>query len=289
MKFLVSGGAGFLGSHLVDALKGHDVTVVDDFSTSKYFSPPEGVQVVRQRAEEFQTSEKFDVVAHLAARPSPEDYMEHPVDTALSNSLGTYRMLEVARKSDAVFFYTSTSEVYGKASVVPTPEDYWGYVNPVGVRSCYDESKRFSEALVMAYYRQYGLDVRVHRPFNVYGPRLREDGTYGRVVSRFVFQALRGEPLTVFGDGTQTRAFLYVDDWVDAALRTIRVDEAKGQVLNVGSDVEVRILDLAKKVIELTGSRSDVKFLPRGRTTRRGGRRTAPGLRGCWGGNPKPP
>jgi UDP-glucuronate decarboxylase len=262
VKILITGGAGFLGSHLVEVLKGHEVTVVDDFSTAKYFSPPPHVRVIRQRVEDFQTEEKFDVVAHLAARPSPEDYMAHPVDTALSNSLGTQRMLEVARRSDAVFFYTSTSEVYGKASLIPTPEDYWGYVNPIGPRSCYDESKRFSEALAMAYYRQYGLDVRIHRPFNIYGPRLREDGTYGRVISRFIYQALRGEYLTVFGDGLQTRAFLYVEDWVDAAIRTIFGKGLKGEVINVGSDREVKILDLAETVIRLTGSRSKVKFLP---------------------------
>jgi dTDP-D-glucose 4,6-dehydratase len=183
------------------------------------------------------------------------------VETALSNSLGTYKALEIARRNDATFLYTSSSEVYGHAEVIPTPEEYWGKVNPTGVRSCYDESKRFSEALAMSYYREYGLDVRIQRPFNVYGPRLREDGTYGRVVSRFVVQALRGEDLTVFGDGSQTRAFLYVDDWVDATLRMLR-ENVKGEVFNIGSDREVKILDLARTIISLTGSRSGIKFLP---------------------------
>ena len=260
MKFLITGGAGFLGSHLIEHLEG-DITVVDDFSTAKY-ELPKKVRVLRERIESFKTDEKFDYVIHLAARPSPDDYMQHPVETALSNSLGTYNALEIARRSDAVFLYTSSSEVYGHAEVVPTPEDYWGKVNPVGVRSCYDESKRFSEALIMAYYREYGLDVRIQRPFNVYGPRLREDGAYGRVVSRFIYQALKGEDLTVYGDGNQTRAFLYVDDWVEATLKMLFTKGLKGEVINVGSDKETRIIDLANLIIKLTGSRSKIKFLP---------------------------
>jgi UDP-glucuronate decarboxylase len=260
MKYLVTGGAGFLGSHLIEALEG-EVTVVDDMSTAKYYYFPPKVKLVKGRIEEVDVQGRFDYVIHLAARPSPEDYMRYPVETALSNSLGTYKALEIARRNDATFLYTSSSEVYGHAEVIPTPEEYWGKVNPTGVRSCYDESKRFSEALAMSYYREYGLDVRIQRPFNVYGPRLREDGTYGRVVSRFVVQALRGEDLTVFGDGSQTRAFLYVDDWVDATLRMLR-ENVKGEVFNIGSDREVKILDLARTIISLTGSRSGIKFLP---------------------------
>jgi Nucleoside-diphosphate-sugar epimerases len=191
MKYLVTGGAGFLGLHLIEALEG-EVTVVDDMSTAKYYYFPPKVKLVKGRIEEVDVQGRFDYVIHLAARPSPEDYMRYPVETALSNSLGTYKALEIARRNDATFLYTSSSEVYGHAEVIPTPEEYWGKVNPTGVRSCYDESKRFSEALAMSYYREYGLDVRIQRPFNVYGPRLREDGTYGRVVSRFVVQALRG-------------------------------------------------------------------------------------------------
>lgn len=234
---------------------------MDDMSTAKYYYFPPKVKLVKGRIEEVDVQGRFDYVIHLAARPSPEDYMRYPVETALSNSLGTYKALEIARRNDATFLYTSSSEVYGHAEVIPTPEEYWGKVNPTGVRSCYDESKRFSEALAMSYYREYGLDVRIQRPFNVYGPRLREDGTYGRVVSRFVVQALRGEDLTVFGDGSQTRAFLYVDDWVDATLRMLR-ENVKGEVFNIGSDREVKILDLARTIISLTGSRSGIKFLP---------------------------
>jgi UDP-glucuronate decarboxylase len=263
MKFLISGGAGFLGSHLVEVLaKNHEITIIDDFSTSKYFYLPNNVKLIKARVEDFDSNEKFDFIIHMAARPSPEDYMKYPVETALSNSLGTYRLLEIARRSDAVFLYISSSEVYGHANVIPIPEDYWGFVNPIGVRSCYDEGKRFSEALAMAYFREYGLDVRIQRPFNVYGPRLREDGSYGRVVSRFIYQALRGEDLTIFGDGSQTRAFLYVDDWIEATLRMLFFSGLRGEVFNIGSDKEIKIIDLAKLIISLTGSKSGLKFLP---------------------------
>ncbi|BCU69068.1 NAD-dependent epimerase/dehydratase family protein [Stygiolobus caldivivus] len=264
MKILISGGAGFLGFHLTKALleEGEEITIVDDLSTAKYFDIRRDVEFIKKKVEEFDTDKKYDIVIHLAARPSPEDYIQHPVDTALSNSLGTYRMLEIARKSNARFVYTSSSEVYGSASIIPTPETYWGYVNPIGIRSCYDESKRFSEALIMAYYRQYKLDTRIQRPFNVYGPGLREDGTYGRVVSRFIYQALKGEDLTVFGDGNQTRAFLYISDWVEATKKLIYKDELAGEVFNIGSDKETKIVDLAKMIIKLTDSKSKIKFLP---------------------------
>jgi len=180
MKFLISGGAGFLGSHLIENLANeHEITIVDDLSTTKYIQLPKNVKLIKDKIENFKTNEKFDYILHLAARPSPEDYMNNPIETLLSNSIGTWNALEIARKSDAIFMYTSSSEIYGNAEVLPIPEEYWGKVNPIGVRSCYDEGKRFSEALTMAYYREYGLDVRIQRPFNVYGPRLREDGNYG--------------------------------------------------------------------------------------------------------------
>ena len=261
MKYLIFGGAGFLGSHLVESLEG-DITVVDDLSTVKYLELSPNVKLIKDRVETFKTNEKFDFVIHLAARPSPEDYMQHPVETALSNSLGTYNALEIARKSDAIFLYASSSEIYGHAEIIPTPEDYWGKVNPIGVRSCYDESKRFSEALIMSYFREYGLDVRIQRPFNVYGPRLREDGSYGRVVSRFIYQALKGDDITIFGDGNQTRAFLYVSDWTEATKKMLFTPGLKGEVFNVGSDKEVKIIDLAKMIIRLTNSNSKIKFLP---------------------------
>lgn len=220
------------------------------------------MKLIKDKIENFKTNEKFDYILHLAARPSPEDYMNNPIETLLSNSIGTWNALEIARKSDAIFMYTSSSEIYGNAEVLPIPEEYWGKVNPIGVRSCYDEGKRFSEALTMAYYREYGLDVRIQRPFNVYGPRLREDGNYGRVISRFIYQALRGEDITVFGDGKQTRAFLYVTDWVEATKKLLFSKGIKGIVLNIGSDKEVKIIELARMIINLTKSKSNIKFLP---------------------------
>ncbi|ACR41285.1 NAD-dependent epimerase/dehydratase family protein [Saccharolobus islandicus] len=263
MKFLISGGAGFLGSHLIENLANeHEITIVDDLSTTKYIQLPKNVKLIKDKIENFKTNEKFDYILHLAARPSPEDYMNNPIETLLSNSIGTWNALEIARKSDAIFMYTSSSEIYGNAEVLPIPEEYWGKVNPIGVRSCYDEGKRFSEALTMAYYREYGLDVRIQRPFNVYGPRLREDGNYGRVISRFIYQALRGEDITVFGDGKQTRAFLYVTDWVEATKKLLFSKGIKGIVLNIGSDKEVKIIELARMIINLTKSKSNIKFLP---------------------------
>lgn len=264
MRYIISGGAGFLGSHLVEALskdKDNEIVVVDNFSTVKYLELPPSVRVIKQNVENLEINEKFDYVIHLAARPSPEDYIQHPVDTIMSNSLGTFRMLEIARRSDATFLYTSTSEVYGSAEVIPIPETYWGKVNPIGVRSCYDESKRFSEALIMAYHREHGIDTRIQRPFNVYGPRLREDGSYGRVVSRFIMQALTGKDITIFGDGNQTRAFLYVSDWVDATLKMLFIKGIEGEVFNIGSDKEAKIIELAKLILSLTNSSSRIVFL----------------------------
>jgi len=259
---LISGGNGFLGSYLVEkfAAEKFEVTVVDDLSTSKGRNIPESVRFIEKKIENYVTDEKYDYVIHLAARPSPEDYVNHPVDTLLSNSIGTLNMLEIARKSDSVFMYTSSSEIYGEAGVIPTPESYYGYVNPNGIRSCYDEGKRFSEALVMAYLREYGLDVRIQRPFNVYGPRIREDGQYGRVIPRFIIQALKNEPLTIYGDGRQTRSFLYISDWLSGTWELL-TGRYKGEIINIGSDREITIIDLAKKIISLLNSKSSIVFL----------------------------
>lgn len=257
-KVLITGGAGFLGSHLVDGMPNSQILVVDDFSTTVDNFLPPYANLAKTRAETFKTNAKFDIIAHMAARPSPDDYVMHPVDTMLSNSLATYKMLELARKNDCIFFYTSTSEVYGSAETFPTPETYWGRVNPNGIRSCYDESKRFSEALAMSYYRQYGLDVRIERIFNTYGPRLRGEGTYGRVISRFIQQALRDDDISIHGDEAQTRSFLYVSDWVDATLRFLSIRNLSGEVINIGSEKEIAILDLAKLIIKLTGGNSKI-------------------------------
>jgi len=259
---LISGGNGFLGSYLVEKFiaEKFEVTVVDDLSTSKGRNIPESVKFINKKIEDYATNEKYDYVIHLAARPSPEDYINHPVDTILSNSIGTLNMLEIARKDDSIFIYTSSSEIYGEAGVIPTPESHYGYVNPNGIRSCYDEGKRFSEALIMAYYREYGLDVRIQRPFNVYGPRIREDGQYGRVIPRFIIQALKNEPLTIYGDGQQTRSFLYISDWLTGTWEFL-AGKYKGEIINIGSDKEITIIDLAKKIISLTNSKSSIAFL----------------------------
>ena len=257
---LISGGNGFLGYHLSKEFikRGFDITIVDDLSTSKVSDLLDEVTFYNKRIEDFSTEDKFDYVVHLAARPSPEDYISSPVETILSNSFGTRVMLEIARRSNATFMYTSSSEVYGNASILPTPESYYGYVNPNGIRSCYDESKRFSEAMIMAYRRQYNMNVRIQRPFNVYGPRIREDGIYGRVIPRFIMQALENADITVHGDGLQTRSFLYIDDWVNASMKFLFADSPEHEILNVGSDSEITVMDLAKLIIEMTKSRSRI-------------------------------
>ena len=263
MKLLISGGNGFLGSHIVKkALEsGFEVTVVDDLSTMQTKNLSEKVTLIRKKVEDYKSDEKFDYVLHFAARPSPEDYIIHPVDTILSNSIGTLNMLKIAKNSGAVFLYTSSSEVYGNASVLPTPETYFGYVNPNGIRSCYDEGKRYSEALIMSYYREYKIDVRIERPFNVYGPGIRPDGLYGRVIPRFILNALKGEDLPIFGDGNQTRSFLFIDDWVDATWKLLKSTEMSGEVVNIGSVTEVTINALAKSIIDLADSHSKIVHL----------------------------
>ncbi|MCL4333495.1 MAG: NAD-dependent epimerase/dehydratase family protein [Candidatus Thermoplasmatota archaeon] len=261
-RVLISGGNGFLGSHLVreSLARGFEVTVVDDMSTSNQMNVPHEVKFVGKRIEDFSTNERFDYVVHLAARPSPDDYVKHPVDTMLSNSIGTKNTLEIALKSNATFMFTSSSEVYGDAAVIPTPETYYGYVNPNGIRSCYDEGKRFSEALIMSYHREYGLDTRIQRPFNVYGSGIREDGAYGRVIPRFIDWSLRGERIIVHGDGKQTRSFLYVDDWLEATWEFLTKDGLSGDVINIGSEKEITIVQLAQKIKGLIGSSSEIFY-----------------------------
>lgn len=268
-KVLVTGGAGFLGSWLCDTLGSlsAEVTCVDDLSTGRMRNVDHLVKNPRFRSIEhdvatFKSEERFDFVFHMAAHASPEEYQAHPIETLRASSFGSVNVAELARKSDATVLFASTSEVYGDAEVVPTPESYWGRVNPVGPRSCYDEGKRFAEALFVAYHQQYGLDVRVPRIFNSYGPRLREDGLYGRAVSRFIMQALAKKPITVYGDGKQTRSFCYVTDTVTGLMLLTLCDRAKGEVVNVGNAQEVAILELAKKIKELTGSSSSLTFHP---------------------------
>lgn len=261
-RILISGGNGFLGRYLIKKIleNGYLVTVVDNLSTSKKVTLPKEVHFINSSIEDFSTDETYEYVIHLAARPSPEDYIQNPVKTLTSNSIGTIKMLEIARKSNATFMYTSSSEIYGDAEIIPTSETYFGYVNSVGQRSCYDEGKRFSEALIMAYHKEYVMDTRIQRPFNVYGPGIREDGSYGRVIHRFIMQALNGDPITIHGTGDQTRSFLFVDDWVEASWRLLLRDGLKGEIINIGSEKEVSIRNLADKIIKKTNSSSNILF-----------------------------
>jgi UDP-glucuronate decarboxylase len=268
-KVLVTGGAGFIGSWLCDALVdfGADVTAVDDLSTGRiknidHLTKNPRFKLVKSDVCMFESKVKFDFILHMAGHASPDEYQVHPIETLQTSAVGTKNMAELARKNDAVLLFASTSEVYGDAEVVPTPESYWGKVNPVGPRSCYDEGKRFAEALLMAYGKQYGLDVRVPRIFNSYGPRLREDGLYGRAMSRFILQALNNQPITVYGDGKQTRSFCYITDTVTALILLTASSKAKGEVVNVGNTQEVSILELAKKVKETTKCKSTIEFHP---------------------------
>lgn len=268
-KLLVTGGAGFIGSWLSDALLGlgASVTCIDNLSTGMVDSidhllSDRRFAFVQSDVVDFNVGKKYDYLLHLASRVSPEDYQQHPIDTLAANSLGSYRMLELARKTDSRILYSSSSEVYGSAQVVPTPEDYWGNVNPVGPRSCYDEGKRFSEALCVAYNREHGLDVRIARIFNSYGPRMRANGSYARVAARFTQQALLGEPITVFGDGSQTRSLCYIADTILGLLMFLAAENVAGEVVNIGAPEEITILDLAEKIKAMAQSKSEIEFCP---------------------------
>ncbi|WP_433544386.1 NAD-dependent epimerase/dehydratase family protein (plasmid) [Streptomyces sp. CA-294286] len=264
---VVTGGGGFVGSHLCAALlaEGTAVTCVDDFSTGRrenlapLLDRP-GFQLVRANvAEEFTVERRPDLVLHFASPASPTDYLRLPLHTLDTGSLGTRNALNLAHRSDARFVLASTSEVYGDPQQNPQNERYWGHVNPVGPRSVYDEAKRFGEALTTAHADAKGTDTAIVRLFNTYGPRMR--GHDGRAVPTFVRQALDGEPLTVTGDGNQTRSLCYVDDTVRGILAAA-AHEMRGPV-NIGNPTEITMLELARLVIELTGSRSEIRFIAR--------------------------
>jgi len=268
-KVLVTGGAGFIGSWLCDVLTSlnAEVTSVDNLSTGRiknidHLTKNPKFKSIKCDVCTFKSKEKFDFIFHMAAHASPEEYQVHPIETLQTSAFGSANMSELARKNDATILFASTSEVYGDAETVPTPESYWGKVNPIGPRSCYDEGKRFAEALFTAYHRQYGLDAKIPRIFNSYGPRLREDGLYGRAMSRFIMQALANKPITVYGDGKQTRSFCYVTDMVAGLMLLTASDKAKGEVVNVGNAQEVTILELAKRIQELTKCGSSLTFYP---------------------------
>lgn len=266
MHFLISGAAGFIGSHLCDRLlaEGHSVTALDNLITGSRRNIEHltgdsrfGFLLV-DVTEPVQLDRPVDFVLHLASPASPVHYLSHPVATLLAGSVGTRNLLELARRNGARFLLASTSECYGDPLEHPQRETYWGHVNPVGPRSCYDESKRFAEALTIAYHRAYGLATHIVRIFNTYGPRMQAGD--GRMVPAFITQALRGEPLTVNGDGLQTRSLCYVDDLVDGIRRLLDTEER--YPVNLGNPEEITVLDFARMVLRLTGSPSPIHHRP---------------------------
>ena len=265
-RALVTGGAGFLGSHLCDRLlaEGYEVICMDNLITGdlrnvEHLSADPRFHFHHQDVTEYiHVPGALDAVLHFASPASPLDYLELPIQTLKVGSLGTHKALGLARAKRARFLLASTSECYGDPLVHPQREDYWGNVNPVGPRGVYDEAKRFAEAMSMAYHRYHGLDTRIVRIFNTYGPRMRLDD--GRALPAFLSQALRGEPLTVFGDGSQTRSFCYVDDLIEGIWRLLRSDEHLPT--NLGNPQEMTILDFARLILELTGSRSEIVTRP---------------------------
>jgi len=261
-RTLITGGAGFLGSHLCDRMlaEGHEVVCFDNFITGNpdnvaHLMGNERFKLVRHDVTSFMYVEgPLDYILHFASPASPIDYLKYPIQTLKVGSLGTHNALGLAKAKGARLLLASTSEVYGDPLVHPQPETYWGHVNPVGFRGVYDEAKRFAEAITMAYQRYHGVETRIVRIFNTYGPRMRLDD--GRALPAFMGQALRGEDVTVFGDGSQTRSFTYVDDLVEGIYRLLLSDEK--EPVNVGNPEEVSILDFAREVVALTGSKSGI-------------------------------
>jgi len=266
MKILITGGAGFLGSNLVDLFlsQGHEVVVLDNLITGRlsnieHHFGNERFQFIKHDVTNYiHVPGRIDVVMHFASPASPIDFDRIPIQILKVNSLGTHNALGLAMNKGARFFLASTSEVYGDPLVHPQPESYWGNVNPLGIRGVYDESKRFAESLTMAYHRAHGLDTRIVRIFNTYGPRMRLDD--GRVIPNFISQALRGQPLTIYGDGKQTRSFTFVEDEIDGFYRLLMSDEV--YPVNIGNTVETTMLELAEVVNELTGNKAGVTFVP---------------------------
>ena len=266
MRVVVSGGAGFLGSHLCRALlrRGDEVVCIDNLVTGDEANLVELKREARFDFVRHNVSEHIvvdgpvDAAMHLASPASVVDYLDMPIQTLKVGSLGTHNMLGLAKAKSAKFFLASTSEIYGDPLVHPQVETYWGHVNPVGPRGVYDEAKRFAEAMTMAYHREHGLDVRITRIFNVYGERMRPND--GRVVSNFIVQALEGQPLTVYGDGSQTRSFCYVEDEIRGFLALL--DSGYVGPVNIGNPDEFTVAELAHLVLELTGSRSAIEYRP---------------------------
>ncbi len=276
MKILVAGGAGFIGSHLCEKLlkKGYEVFCIDNLITGnkknieKFLKNKKFHFInwdVTQRPPQEIAGERFNVIFHLASPASPNptsplSYLNYPAETLFVNSLGTYSLLELANQDKAKFLFASTSEIYGDPQVSPQPETYWGNVNPHGVRSCYDEAKRFGESMTMVFVRKFKVDARIARIFNTFGPRM--DKHDGRVIVNFINQAIKNKSVTVYGKGQQTRSFCYIDDTVDGLLLAVFKPRTEGEVFNIGNDEEYTILQLAQMIIKLTKSKSKIVFKP---------------------------
>ncbi len=266
MKVLVTGGAGFIGSHLCDRFlkEGHEVICLDNLITGNtdniaHLAGHSKFSFIKHDVTNYIFVEgKIEAILHFASPASPVDYLQYPIQTLKVGSLGTHKALGLAKEKKAIFLLASTSEVYGNPLIHPQKEDYWGNVNPIGPRGVYDEAKRFAEAMTMAYHRYHGVDTRIARIFNTYGPRMRLND--GRVVPNFIYQALRGEDLTIYGDGFQTRSFCYVEDLVEGMIRLLFSREI--EPVNLGNPQEYSIQDFAKVILQLTGSRSRVVYQP---------------------------
>ena len=265
MRCLVTGGAGFLGSHLCERLldDGHEVICLDNYFTGRmvnvaHLRDNRNFELIRHDVTEPILLE-VDRIFNLACPASPIHYQFNPVKTIKTSVMGAINMLGMAKRVKARILQASTSEVYGDPAVHPQTEDYWGNVNPIGIRSCYDEGKRVAETLFMDYHRQNNVDIRIVRIFNTYGPRMLMND--GRVVSNFIVQALKGEDITIYGDGSQTRSFCYVDDLIEGFVRMMNQDKIIGPV-NIGNPGEFTMLELAKEVLELTGSKSKIVYKP---------------------------
>jgi dTDP-glucose 4,6-dehydratase len=266
LRTIITGGAGFIGSHLCERFlgKGHEVVCVDNLITGLL----ENVEPLRRNSRftffhhdishPLELDGPVDNVLHFASPASPVDYLQYPIQTLKVGSLGTHNTLGLAKAKNARFLLASTSEVYGDPEEHPQREAYWGHVNPIGLRGCYDEAKRFAEAIVMAYHRTHRVNTHIVRIFNTYGPRMRLDD--GRVLPNFMGQALRGEPLTIYGDGSQTRSFCYVDDLVEGIDRLLQTDFH--EPVNLGNPSEITILEFAREILELSGSKSGIEHRP---------------------------